>query len=113
MNVAVIPARGGSKRIPRKNIKQFCGKPIITYPIETASSSNYIEKVIVSTNSEEIANIAMEYDALVPFTRPKELSDHVTPTVPVIAHAVNMLIESGWEIENVCCIYLCTPLWDI
>jgi len=110
VNVAIIPARSGSKRIPGKNIKQFCDKPMIAYPIETATSSKYIEQVIVSTDSEEIANIALEYDALVPFKRPKELSDNFTPTVPVIAHAVNMLIETGLKIENVCCIYPCTPL---
>lgn len=83
---------------------------MLAYPIETATFSKYIEKVIVSTDSEEIANIALEYGALVPFIRPKDLSDNITPTVPVISHVVKMLVESGWEIDNACCIYPCTPL---
>jgi len=110
MNIAIIPARSGSQRIPGKNIKQFCGIPMIAYPIKTAASSKYIEKVIVSTDSDEIASISLKYGALVPFKRPKELSDNITPTLPVIAHAISILIDSGWEIENVCCIYPCTPL---
>jgi pseudaminic acid cytidylyltransferase len=110
MNVAIIPARIGSKRIPKKNIKLFLGKHMIAYPIETALSSKNIEKVIVSTDSEEIANIAIEFGAKVPFIRPKELSDDFTPTVPVIAHAIRELIDLDWDIDNVCCIYPCTPL---
>jgi pseudaminic acid cytidylyltransferase len=110
MNIAIIPARVGSQRIHKKNIKIFRGKPMIAYSIETASKSKNIEKVIVSTDSKEIANIAMEFGALVPFMRGKELSDNMTSTVPVIANAIKMLIELDWEIDNVCCIYPCTPL---
>ena len=112
MNIAVIPARGGSERIPFKNIKQFCGKPMIAYPIETAFSSKYIDKVVVSTDNDEIEKISLEYGAHVPFKRPSELSDNFTPTVPVISHAIKMLSELGWEIDSVCCIYPCTPLLD-
>jgi len=110
LNIAVIPARIGSKRILAKNIKMFLGKPMLSYPIETALSSKHIEKVIVSTDNDEIANIALEYGAEVPFKRPKDLSDDITPTTPVIGHAVKTLIKIGWKIEDVCCIYPCTPL---
>ena len=75
MNVAIIPARGGSKRIPRKNIKLFHGKPMIAYAIQTAHASNLFDKLIVSTDDQEIADIARSYDAEIPFLRPKELSD--------------------------------------
>ena len=88
MNIAVIPARGGSKRIPHKNIKEFCGKPIIAYSIETAISSNIFDKVIVSTDDKEIAETAKDYDAEVPFIRPAILSDDYTGTNAVIAHGV-------------------------
>ena len=75
MNVAVIPARGGSKRIPRKNIKDFCGKPIIFWPIEIAKKSELFDHILVSTDDKEIAKIAKDYGANVPFIRPKELAD--------------------------------------
>ncbi|HUH43228.1 MAG TPA: acylneuraminate cytidylyltransferase, partial [Sulfurimonas sp.] len=78
--VAIIPARGGSKRIPRKNIKDFFGKPLIAYSIQTALESNLFDKIIVTTDDEEIASIAKEYGAEVPFLRPKELSDDFTGT---------------------------------
>ena len=112
MNIAVIPARIGSKRIPRKNIKMFLGKHMLAYPIETALSSKYIEKVIVSTDNDEIKNIAIKYGASVPFKRPKNLADDMTPTAPVIGHTVKVLMELGWKIDDVCCIYPCTPLLD-
>jgi pseudaminic acid cytidylyltransferase len=110
MNVAIIPARIGSQRILKKNIKKFYGKPIISYPIQIANESKNIEKVIVSTDSEEIKKIAIDSGAIVPFLRPKNLSDGVTPTKPVISHAVNFLIKNGWSLNNVCCIYPCSPL---
>ena len=89
MNVAVIPARGGSKRIPRKNIKEFCGKPMIAWPIEVAKESGLFEQIIISTDDEEIAEVAKSYGAEVPFIRPNELSDDYTGTTEVIAHAVS------------------------
>jgi len=110
MNVAIIPARGGSKRIPRKNIKEFCGKPIIAYSIEVALSSGLFDRVIVSTDDDEIAAVAKKYGAEVPFMRPKELSDDHTGTTAVIAHAIQWLTNNNLLIDNVCCIYATAPL---
>lgn len=109
MRVAIIPARGGSKRIPRKNIKSFAGLPIIAYSIKTAQKSGLFEKIIVSTDDEEIANIARSYGAETPFLRPKELSDDHTATIPVIAHAIQTLQDQGYVIEAACCIYATAP----
>ncbi len=108
MKVAIIPARGGSKRIPRKNIKEFCGKPMIAYSIQAALDSKLFDRVIVSTDDEEIATIAKQYGAEVPFIRPPELSDDYTTTIPVIAHAIKELQKE--EIVTVaCCIYATAP----
>ena len=112
MNVALIPARGGSKRIPRKNIKFFCGKPIIAYSIETAISSKLFEKVIVSTDNKEIAETAKEYGAEVPFIRPAKLSDDYTVTSAVVRHGINWILDQGWEVSSVCCIYATAPLME-
>ncbi|WP_044410328.1 pseudaminic acid cytidylyltransferase [Thiomicrospira microaerophila] len=103
MNIAVIPARGGSKRIPRKNIKEFCGKPIISYPIEAAIKSGLFDQVVVSTDDEEIAQVALAYGASVPFTRPAELANDYAPTIPVIQHAIKALAISN--LKTACCIY--------
>ena len=83
MNIAIIPARGGSKRIPRKNIKPFFGKPMIEYAITAAKETGLFEHIIISTDDEEIANLATEFGAQVPFIRPPELADDFTPTTPV------------------------------
>ncbi len=107
--VAIIPARGGSKRIPRKNIKLFHGKPLISYSIEAALKSNLFEKVIVSTDDEEIAKIAIEYGAEVPFIRPNELSDDFTGTGAVISHAIVYLKEQGENYDFACTIYATAP----
>ena len=88
MNICVIPARGGSERIPHKNIKEFNGKPLIAYSIEAAYKSNCFDRVIVSTDDDKIAKIARSYGADVPFFRPDELSDNHVGTLPVIKHAV-------------------------
>lgn len=109
MKIAVIPARGGSKRIPRKNIKEFSGRPMIAWAITTAVKSKLFDHVIVSTDDEEIADIARKWGAETPFARPVELADDITPTVPVIAHAVRASIDSGWNVEYACCIYPCVP----
>tara|TARA_R100000935_G_scaffold19518_1_gene37500 strand:+ start:11469 stop:12155 length:687 start_codon:yes stop_codon:yes gene_type:complete len=109
MKVAIIPARGGSKRIPRKNIKQFCGKPMIAYSIEAAIESGCFDRVIVSTDDTEIAEVAQAYNAEVPFIRPEELSNDHAGTIPVIQHAVNWLIEQGEAPEFVCCLYATAP----
>lgn len=112
MKVAIIPARGGSKRIPRKNIKEFCGKPMIAYSIKAAIDSELFDKVIVSTDDEEIANIAKQYGAETPFMRPPELSDDYTATIPVIAHAITQLQKEG-PVEIACCIYATAPFIQI
>lgn len=109
MNIAVIPARGGSKRIPRKNIRAFCGKPMIAYAIEAARACSAIERVVVSTDDDEIKAIAQDLGAEVPFRRPAELSDDIAPTVPVIAHAIAACQHLGWSVENVACIYPGVP----
>lgn len=109
MRLAVIPARGSSKRIPRKNIKEFCGKPMITYSIEAAKASGLFDKIVVSTDDEEIAKIAKSYGAVVPFMRPRELSDDHTATIPVIAHAIKASVDDINDVEAVCCIYATAP----
>ena len=109
MRLAIIPARGGSKRIPQKNIKEFCGKPIIAYSIEAALNSKVFDKVIVSTDSYEVGNIARQFGAEVPFWRPAELSDDYTVTAPVISHAIDFYEKQGHEVEFACCIYATAP----
>jgi pseudaminic acid cytidylyltransferase len=109
MNIAIIPARGGSKRIPKKNIKEFYGKPMLQYAIEAALNSKIFEHVIVSTDDKKISEIALNCGATVPFKRPDELADDLTPTVPVIAHATQELQKIYSEIKNVCCIYPGVP----
>jgi pseudaminic acid cytidylyltransferase len=113
MRLCVIPARGGSKRIPRKNIKPFNGKPIIAYAIEAARISSLFGHIIVSTDDSEIAAIARSFGAETPFVRPPELSDDHTPTAPVIAHAINIAQLLGWNVEQVCCIYPAVPLIQV
>ena len=109
MKIAVIPARGGSKRIPRKNIKDFCGKPMIAWAIHAAKESDLFDHIIVSTDDEEIARKANECGAEVPFVRPMELANDMAPTVPVIAHAVKTCADLGWPSDYACCIYPCAP----
>ncbi|WP_455756656.1 pseudaminic acid cytidylyltransferase [Sulfurimonas sp.] len=111
--IAVIPARGGSKRIPRKNIKDFFGKPLITYSIELALKSKLFDKVIVSTDDEEIANIAKNSGAEVPFLRPKELSDDFTVTNDVINHTLKHLNDKDEQYDYVCTIYATAPLLQL
>jgi N-acylneuraminate cytidylyltransferase len=110
--IAIIPARGGSKRIPHKNIKLFHGKPLIAYSIETALASGLFDAVIVSTDDAEIAKIANEYGAITPFTRPKELSDDFTGSGAVVSHAIKWLRENGYDLQYVCTIYATAPLLD-
>ncbi len=109
MNIAIIPARGGSKRIPGKNIKNFCGRPMIAWPISAARDSGIFDQIIVSTDSEEIAAVAREWGAQTPFLRPAELSDDFTPTAPVLLHALEVLAKEGIEPEHICCIYPTAP----
>ena len=109
MKIAVIPARGGSKRIPRKNIKEFFGKPMIAWSIEAAISSNLFDQIVVSTDDQEIAKIAESLGANVPFIRPEKISDDFATTTDVIAHAVQWMIEENYPVEAVCCIYATAP----
>jgi N-acylneuraminate cytidylyltransferase len=108
-NVAIITARGGSKRIPRKNIRLFAGKPMIAYPITAAIDSDLFDRIIVSTDDPEIAEIAITHGAEVPFIRPAELSDDHTATLPVVQHAIRWLQEHGEPVDKVCCIYPTAP----
>ncbi len=109
MKIAIIPARGGSKRIPGKNSKMFCGKPMIAWAIGYALESKMFDRVIVSTDDENIAQLARSVGAETPFMRPAELADDITPTVPVIAHALEACQTVGWAVEYACCIYPCVP----
>ena len=105
VNIAIIPARGGSKRIPRKNIRRFCGRPMIAWPIAAAKASNLFDHVLVSTDDPEIADVAREAGAEVPFMRPQELSDDHTGTTDVIVHALRWAQEQGWTLDAACCLY--------
>ncbi|MDT8384241.1 MAG: pseudaminic acid cytidylyltransferase [Gammaproteobacteria bacterium] len=109
MRLAVIPARGGSTRIPRKNIRVFVDRPIIAYSIEAALTSGLFDKVIVSTDDEEIASVARALGAEVPFIRPAALADDYVGTNPVVAHAIHWFREQGHIIEHACCIYSTAP----
>ncbi|MBW2962888.1 pseudaminic acid cytidylyltransferase [Mesonia aestuariivivens] len=108
-NLCIIPARGGSKRIPRKNIKDFLGKPIIAYSIETAIKSGLFDEVMVSTDDEEIAEIAKKYGARVPFLRSKEKANDVATTFDVIEEVLLNYKKERISFDNACCIYPCAP----
>lgn len=110
MRVAIIPARGGSKRIPRKNIKTFCGQPMLAYPIQAALNSGAVDKVVVSTDDPEIAAIARQCGAETPFMRKAELADDYTGTTDVIRNSITELKRLGWPLSACACIYATTPL---
>ena len=112
LNLAVIPARGGSKRIPRKNIKPFAGKPLIAYSIEAAKATGLFDKIIVSTDDDEVKQVATEFGADVPFLRPKALSDDYTGTRPVTNHAIEYCSAHFFEPEFCCCIYATAPFLE-
>lgn len=114
MNICVIPARGGSKRIPRKNIKVFHGKPMIAWSIETALNSGCFDEVWVSTDDEEIASIAKAFGSKVPFIRPLQLSDDYATTADVMEHAVQMMdAKCPKQLNYVCCLYATAPFVQI
>ncbi len=108
-NLAIIPARGGSKRIPRKNIKNFLGKPIIAYSIEAALKSNLFDEVMVSTEDNEIAEIALKYGAKVPFLRSEKNADDFATTVDVVIEVIEKYTEEGKTFENIACLYPSAP----
>lgn len=109
-NLCIIPARGGSKRIPRKNIKDFLGKPIIAYSIETALKSGLFDEVMVSTDDEEIAEIAMRFGAIVPFLRSDGNANDFATTVDVLVEVISHPIYQKKDFHSVCCIYPTAPL---
>ena len=113
MNIAVIPARGGSKRIPRKNIKLFAGKPMIEHSIQVAIESKVFDKIIVSTDDHEIAEVAKSCGAEVPFFRPEKLSDDYATTTEVISHAIEYFKGNGLQLKAVCCIYATAPFIQV
>ena len=108
-SIAIITARGGSKRIPRKNVKLFCGKPIITYSIEAALRSGLFEEVMVSTEDEEIARIAREAGAQVPFMRSSESAGDYASTDDVLLEVLAAYKERGREFDSFCCLYPTAP----
>lgn len=110
VRLAVIPARGGSKRIPRKNVRPFCGRPMIAWAIDAARESGLFDHVIVSTDDAQIAETAREFGAETPFTRPAELANDHAGTIPVIAHATGWAREQGWAFDAVCCVYPTAPM---
>ena len=112
MNIAIIPARGGSKRILNKNIKKFHGKPIIAWTIECAVKSNLFDKIIVSTDDKKIARVVKKIGAEVPFIRPKNLSQDTTPSIDVVIHAINEINElerTKIEVKE----YIITPINEL
>ena len=113
MKIAVIPARGGSKRIPRKNIKDFCGKPMIAWSIEAAKTSDLFDHIIVSTDDVKIAEAAKQWGAEIPFMRPDELSNDYAGTTEVIAHATRWALDQGLDVDAVCCIYATAPFVQV
>lgn len=111
-SLAVITARGGSKRIPRKNIREFCGKPIIAYSIEAALKSEIFDEVMVSTDDDEIKTIAVEYGAKVPFTRSEKTSNDYAATHEVLLEVLDEYKKRDIYFENICCIYPTAPFVD-
>ena len=109
-NLAIIPARGGSKRIPRKNIVDFLGKPIIAYSIDFALKSQLFDQVMVSTDDEEIAQISVKYGASVPFFRTDKNSNDIATTLDVIQEVRLDFLSRGIKFDNICCIYPTAPL---
>jgi N-acylneuraminate cytidylyltransferase len=112
-SVAIIPARGGSKRIPRKNLKLFDGVPMIARSIQTAMDSGLFSQVVVSTDDQAIAELARSLGAQVPFMRPAALADDFTGTAAVIVHALQALREQGQQFDYACCIYATAPLLQV
>lgn len=109
-NIAIIPARGGSKRIPRKNVKPFLGKPMLAYSIEAALATGLFDEVMVSTDDEEIADVARQYGAKVPFMRSAETSNDFATTADVLNEVITKYKEQRQEFDNFCCIYATAPM---
>jgi N-acylneuraminate cytidylyltransferase len=112
MKLAIIPARGGSRRIPRKNIREFAGSPVIHWSISATLMCGLFDKVVVSTDDEEIAQVARQNGALVPFMRPTQLADDYTPTRQVVNHAIESCEAKWGRFDTVCCVYATAPLLE-
>ena len=110
--VAIIPARGGSKRIPRKNIKPFFGQPMIGYSIRAAQDAGLFDRIVVSTDDEEIADVARSFGADIPFIRPADLANDHAGTGAVVIHALEWFRKNGTDYDAACCIYATAPLLD-
>ena len=110
MNLCIIPARGGSKRIPRKNVKPFMGKPMLAYSIETAQKTGLFDEIMVSTDDMEIASVARQYGANVPFMRTEETANDFATTADVLIEVISKYKELGQEYDNFCCFYATAPL---
>lgn len=108
-HIALIPARGGSKRIPKKNIRDFLGKPIIAYTIEAAQKSGCFDRIIVSTDCPEIKKVALSYGVEVPFDRPEDIADDYSTAIDVIKHTITWLRENDAKLDLVCCLYATAP----
>lgn len=109
-NLCIIPARGGSKRIPRKNVKPFMGKPIMAYSIENAFATGLFDEVMVSTDDPEIMEVAKQYGASVPFVRTEKTANDFAPLADVLHEVVDMYAEQGKTFDNMCCILATCPL---
>ncbi len=109
-NLCIIPARGGSKRIPRKNVKLFLGKPMVAYSIETALSCDLFDEVMVSTDDREIAEVAIRYGAKIPFMRSPETANDFATTADVLKEVISRYHELGRDFDNFCCFYATAPL---
>ncbi len=108
--VAVITARGGSKGVPGKNLRELCGKPLLAYSVESALAAQKITRVIISTDDEAIAEAAVRYGAEAPFMRPPELAEDSTPTLPVLQHAARWLQENDPPVDAICLLQPTCPL---
>ena len=109
MNICLIPARGGSRRIPRKNIREFCGRPMMAWSIAAARDSGLFERIVVSTDDDEIAAVAVSEGAEAPFRRPSALADDHATTIAVVRHALEWLAGRGAEPQTLCCLYATAP----
>lgn len=109
-NLCIIPARGGSKRIPRKNVKSFLGRPMLAYSIEAAMATNLFDEVMVSTDDDEIAEVARQYGAKVPFMRSSETANDFATTADVLHEVIDKYKELGREFDNFCCVYATAPM---
>lgn len=110
MRIALIPARGGSKRIPRKNVKPFAGRPMIAWAIDAARQAGVFDHIVVSTDDTEIAAVSLAHGAELPFTRPADLATDEAGTIPVVQHALQALQAQGWDVQQLCCLYPAVPL---